>query len=191
MSKHRPTPVPTAGGFLDEIEAHIDEDAAAAAPVDPVADDAGDAEDEGGGRTLPQLPPLEDSGPPTEAWHSEPMDFFSSGNDKAAESKPECGPAPLRCHGIRLDRLSSGQAARALGKPPVPSAGAVVVAVVVVSRGARHGRRRRRRPTARPPAVKTSSVPVARACRRPQPRSRSRSRAPGPRCEPSMLDDGG
>ena len=79
MSKHRPTPVPTGGGFLDEIEAHIDEDAAAAAPSIPSPDDAGDAEDEGGRANLAAVPPLEDSGPPTEAWHSEPMDFFSSG----------------------------------------------------------------------------------------------------------------
>jgi cell division initiation protein len=92
MSKHRPTPVPTGGGFLDEIEAHIDEDAAAAAPSIPSPDDAGDAEDEGGRANLVAVPPLEDSGPPTEAWHREPMDFFSSGNDKAAESKPDAGP---------------------------------------------------------------------------------------------------
>ncbi len=95
LAKHRPAPAsapapaPFVGGFLDQIEAEIDEDAAAAAT--PPDDDA-DAEPEGGRANLAAVSPLEDSGPPTEAWQAGPTDFFSPGAGKSGGSKADSGP---------------------------------------------------------------------------------------------------
>jgi len=91
MSKRRRALAPPEEGLLDEIEAQIDEDAAAAAPSVPSPDDAGGAEDEGGRANLAPVPPLEDSGPPTEAWHSESMTIFSPGDDNGGT---EADPGP-------------------------------------------------------------------------------------------------
>ena len=72
----------------DQIEAEIDEDAAAAAPSSVPGEEAPGQ----GGRSLSAVPPLEDSGPPTEAWHSEPMDLFSPGSDTDAGLRQDLGP---------------------------------------------------------------------------------------------------
>jgi cell division septum initiation protein DivIVA len=91
MSKRRRALAHPEEGLLDEIEAQIDEDAAAAAPSVPSPDDVGGAEDEGGRANLAPVPPLEDSGPPTEAWHSESMTIFSPGDDNGGT---EADPGP-------------------------------------------------------------------------------------------------
>jgi hypothetical protein len=81
----------------DEIEAQINEDAEAAAPsIPPVGtgfdgDDSTDGDDERA--NLAALPPLEDSGPPTQAWQAEPMTIFSQGGDNVAGAAIDQGPA--------------------------------------------------------------------------------------------------
>jgi len=92
MSKHRPAPTPSGEGVTDDIEDQINEDAAAAAPSVPPPDDAGDEEDESGPRNLAAVPPLEDSGPPTEAWQAESMTFFSPGRGKVGGTEADAGP---------------------------------------------------------------------------------------------------
>ena len=83
-------------GIEDEIEAQIDEDAKAAAPaLAPRGERVGEqprrlrAEEARAG--LAAVPPLEDSGPPTQAWQAEPMTIFGQGGDKVAGAKVEAG----------------------------------------------------------------------------------------------------
>jgi cell division initiation protein len=81
-----------AGRGVDDIEAQINEDAQAAAPTaPPAASDLDDEEDEdqdagaGGERpSLAAVPPVEDSGPDTQAWHVDSMTIVSQGGDKDA-----------------------------------------------------------------------------------------------------------
>ena len=64
-------------GPLEDLEAQINEDAAAAAPSPPparVEPPATDTEPHDMGRAgLTAVPPLEDGGPDTEAWHRDEM----------------------------------------------------------------------------------------------------------------------
>jgi cell division initiation protein len=80
MAKRRTATPPQPASDEDDIEAQIDEDAAAAAPSLPLLDE-GDDEDEAGHASLAAVPPLDESGPPTQAWHPDSMSIFSSGND--------------------------------------------------------------------------------------------------------------
>ncbi len=80
MAKRRLAPAPASKGDDDDIEAQIDEDAAAAAPSLPLLDED-DGDDDRGRASLAAVPPLEDSGPPTQAWHPESMSISGSGND--------------------------------------------------------------------------------------------------------------
>jgi DivIVA domain-containing protein len=79
----------------DEIEANIEEDAKAAAPMlapgesVPQIDTGSDNEE--GRASLAAVPPLDDSGPPTQAWQADPMTIFGQGGDKAAGAKLEAG----------------------------------------------------------------------------------------------------
>ncbi|MGA3216920.1 MAG: DivIVA domain-containing protein [Acidimicrobiales bacterium] len=80
ISELRPVPPPFEGsGGDDDIEAQINEDAEAAVSVPP---DLEVGEEERA--SLAALAPLEDSGPPTQAWQAEPMTIFSQGGDKVA-----------------------------------------------------------------------------------------------------------
>jgi hypothetical protein len=82
MAKRRTATPPQPASDEDDIEAQIDEDAAAAAPSLPLLDEGtGDDEDEAGHASLAAVPPLDESGPPTQAWHPDSMSIFSSGND--------------------------------------------------------------------------------------------------------------
>jgi DivIVA domain-containing protein len=86
ISELRPVPASFAPGGDDDIEAQIKEDAEAAAPsVVPAASDGEDGDSSEAARTnLAAVPPLEDSGPPTQAWQAEPMTIFGQGGDKVA-----------------------------------------------------------------------------------------------------------
>jgi DivIVA domain-containing protein len=91
ISEIRPVPSSSDERDLDDkIEAQINEDAEAAAPaVAPVGSGPGEDPDEGseeGRASLAAVPPLEDSGPPTQAWKAEPMTIFSEGGEKARAS---------------------------------------------------------------------------------------------------------
>jgi hypothetical protein len=88
MAKRRPAPASPPKGDEDDIEAQIDEDAAAAAPSLPLLDED---DDDGGRASLAAVPPLEDSGPPTQAWHPESMSIFSSGNDTFLGTEADSG----------------------------------------------------------------------------------------------------
>jgi cell division initiation protein len=95
ISKLRPAPAPSEGNAPDDIEAQIDEDAAAAAPsVLPDGDDYdGDAaEGEDGRANLAAVPPIEDSGPITETWQAEPMTIFNHGDDNPSGPRADPGP---------------------------------------------------------------------------------------------------
>ena len=88
------TPGPDSSSGEDEIEAQINEDAEAAAPATtPIEGDSVIFGDEARAN-LAALPPLEDSGPPTQAWQAEPMTIFGQGGDKAAGAGLEPG-SPL------------------------------------------------------------------------------------------------
>jgi len=82
-------------GAMDDIEAQINEDAATAAPSTPPADDedddvvVGDGGEDAGRVNLAAVPPLEDSGPNTEAWQSESLTIFGEGEAKAASVTPD------------------------------------------------------------------------------------------------------
>ncbi|MGD0983515.1 MAG: DivIVA domain-containing protein [Acidimicrobiales bacterium] len=89
MSKRRSAPTAPAQHDEDDIEAQIDEDAAAAAPTLPLLDEGTD--DESGRANLAAVPPLEDSGPPTQAWQPESMTIFSSGNDYVFGADADAG----------------------------------------------------------------------------------------------------
>ncbi|MGA3351623.1 MAG: DivIVA domain-containing protein [Acidimicrobiales bacterium] len=88
ISSIHPTSPPSETRALDEqIEAQINEDAETAAPSLMPAEvgtdaEAGDAGAEEARASLAAVPPLEDSGPPTQAWQAEPMTIFSEGGDK-------------------------------------------------------------------------------------------------------------
>jgi len=90
-SELRPVPAPTEErGLDDEIEAQINEDAEAAASSGP-ASEAGEAEEleaagDAGRFGLTAVPPLDDAGPPTQAWQAEPMTIFSEGGERAQAS---------------------------------------------------------------------------------------------------------
>ena len=86
ISELRPVPASFAPGGDDDIEAQIKEDAEAAAPsVVPAASGGEDGDSGEAARTnLAAVPPLEDSGPPTQAWQAEPMTIFGQGGDKVA-----------------------------------------------------------------------------------------------------------
>jgi hypothetical protein len=79
---HGPEPV--------DIEAEISEDAQAAAPsVFPDDVQGSDEEEFGEPRgDLAAFRPLDESGPPTEAWQAEPMSMFPGGGDRSHVSKP-------------------------------------------------------------------------------------------------------
>jgi DivIVA domain-containing protein len=101
ISTIRPSTTPIEDRGIDEqIEAQINEDAEAAAPAvmpaDPVRDEAA-AEDSGEEQraSLAAVPPLEDSGPPTQAWQTEPMTIFGQGGDKAARATLEASSRPF------------------------------------------------------------------------------------------------
>ena len=71
------------------------QDAKAAAPMlapgesVPQIDTGSDNEE--GRASLAAVPPLDDSGPPTQAWQADPMTIFGQGGDKAAGAKLEAG----------------------------------------------------------------------------------------------------
>lgn len=90
MAKRRSALASPPKGDEDDIEAQIDEDAAAAAPSLPLLDED-DSDDDGGRANLAAVPPLEDSGPPTQAWHPETMSIFSSGNDSFSGTEADSG----------------------------------------------------------------------------------------------------
>jgi len=98
ISEIRPRPSSSEERDLDEeIEAQINEDAEAAAPAigpaDPGAVDDSDEEPEEGRASLAAVPPLDESGPPTQAWQAEPMTIFSEGGENARASF-EARPQP-------------------------------------------------------------------------------------------------
>lgn len=71
----------------EEIDAQIDEDAKAAGPLAPAEETAVEATDESADEppraTLAAVPPLEDYGPPTEAWKAEPMSVLDQNGPSA------------------------------------------------------------------------------------------------------------
>ena len=98
ISETRPAPSSSEERELnEEIDAQINEDAKAAAPAMASSDSRAseDAEDkaEEGRASLTAVPPLEDSGPPTQAWQAEPMTIFSEGGETATASF-DSGPQP-------------------------------------------------------------------------------------------------
>jgi cell division initiation protein len=92
-------PVPSGERDMDdEIEAQINEDAEAAAPSvasgEPAAEgDDSDADQDEGRASLTAVPPLEDSGPPTQVWQSEPMTIFGEGGERAQASLDAGAPS--------------------------------------------------------------------------------------------------
>jgi cell division septum initiation protein DivIVA len=90
MAKRRAAQASSPKGDEDDIEAQIDEDAAAAASL-PLLDD-GDSDDDRGRASLTAVPPLEDSGPPTQAWQPESMSIFSQGNETLFGPEADLGP---------------------------------------------------------------------------------------------------
>jgi cell division initiation protein len=97
ISTIRPgSPTGDGRGIDEQIEAQINEDAEAAAPsvlVGEPASDVSGADDAGeeSRANLAAVPSLEDSGPPTQAWQTEPMTIFGQGADKAAGASLEAG----------------------------------------------------------------------------------------------------
>jgi len=94
----RPVPVAASPGerVVDDLEAQINEDAAAAAPSTPPAvaepDDQGaGSQGESGRGNLAALPSLEESGPDTEAWQAQRMTIFGQHDEDAAEAKVDSG----------------------------------------------------------------------------------------------------
>ena len=82
VSELRPASGSPGGSAPDDLEAQINEDAAAAAPLPPPADPGADAGaddkeaasgSEGGRANLAALPSLDESGPETESWHAPQM----------------------------------------------------------------------------------------------------------------------
>jgi DivIVA domain-containing protein len=83
VSELRPVPSTSGGHVPDDLEAQINEDAAAAAPLTPATETtpatesspapektaAAGPESEGGRANLAAVPSLDESGPDTEAWH--------------------------------------------------------------------------------------------------------------------------
>jgi cell division initiation protein len=98
------TPALEPRGLDEEIDAQIKEDADAAAPA-PVAvesgrDGEGTEEDgEDSRASLAALPPLDDSGPPTQAWQGEPMTIFGQGGEKTAGATMDAGTRPFSAGG--------------------------------------------------------------------------------------------
>ena len=90
LSELRPTPPSSPGRVPDDLEAQINEDAAAAAPLAPAtpAPDSGagpedkeaaSPEGEGGRANLAAVPSLDESGPETETWHLPQMTADTAG----------------------------------------------------------------------------------------------------------------
>ncbi len=91
-----PAPASSQAGAPDDIEAQINEDAAAAAPSIPPADagpddDGGDAEGEGGRANLAAVPPLEDSGSNAQARQAEHMVVSGRSDDKVGGATADTG----------------------------------------------------------------------------------------------------
>jgi len=94
LSELRPLTGSQASQVPDDLEAQINEDAAAAAPSVPAADTKSDdsgAEKAGGRPNLAALPPLEDSGPETEAWHSDPVSDLVDSEGEGTSVKVDAG----------------------------------------------------------------------------------------------------
>ena len=102
ISDIRPVPSSSEERKLDdEIEAQINEDAEAAAPTasfEPASGEEADKEPEEARTSLAAVPPLGDSGPPTQAWQAEPMTIFSEGGERARASF-DGGAQPYGRHG--------------------------------------------------------------------------------------------
>ena len=92
VSKLRPAQASFAAVGEDDIEDQIKEDAAAAAPSVRSPEEGDEGLDEGGQTNLSAVPPLEDEGPVTEAWHADSLTIFGPGNDFASGKEPESGP---------------------------------------------------------------------------------------------------
>ncbi len=92
VSKLRPAQASFAAVGEDVIEDQIKEDAAAAAPSVRSPEEGDEGLDEGGQTNLSAVPPLEDEGPVTEAWHADSLTIFGPGNDFASGKEPESGP---------------------------------------------------------------------------------------------------
>ena len=89
-------PASSQAGVPDDIEAQINEDAAAAAPSIPPADASPDdydsaAEDEGGRANLAAVPPLEDSGPNAQARQAEHMVVSGRSDDNFGGATADTG----------------------------------------------------------------------------------------------------
>ena len=94
ISEIRPAPSSSEERQLnEEIEAQINEDAEAAAPAMASSDSGAGDDAEEARASLAAVPPLEESGPPTQAWQAEPMTIFSEGGERATASF-DPGPQP-------------------------------------------------------------------------------------------------
>jgi DivIVA domain-containing protein len=94
ISEIRPAPSSSEERQLnEEIEAQINEDAEAAAPAMASSDSGAGDDAEEARASLAAVPPLEESGPPTQAWQAEPMTIFSEGGERATASF-DAGPQP-------------------------------------------------------------------------------------------------
>ncbi len=96
FSDHRPSSGPSGSDPGDDLEAQINEDAAAAAPSAPVSEvssNEGDVEanSEAGRPNLAAVPSLADSGPDTEALHPQQLSAFSQSDDVVAGAKVDAG----------------------------------------------------------------------------------------------------
>ena len=179
ISKRRSAPTASPAHDEDDIEAQINEDAATAAPTVRSSTRARGV-DEGGRANLAAVPPLEDSGPPTQAWRAGVHDHLRPRQRLRFGAGTRIGPALLRQPRIGLDRLSSdarpgglgvrGAKAAPPGAPAQPRRWTCDDAVAVGQLAS---------------ALNTSSAFEVCASGVGRQRSRSRSRAPGPRCGPS------
>ena len=159
----------------DDLEAQINEDAAAAAPSAPRLGRprGGRATLEAAGRgrarrISPPFRPSTDSGPDTEAWHPEQHERSSARATRVAQAKVDAGAQPYGSR-VRTGSPEAGSQARRRCAQP---------------------RRRIRTTTAvpsdsSPTAVKTSVVPPGSSSPERRPRSSARWRAPERQCDPA------